>query len=277
MNELGYVCNQTDPCLYNKWDPKLGLIVWLSFIDDMLIVCKEVGMNAVKQQFTETVDCDDIGPIREYIGTKIDIDSKKIKLKIMQPVLVKSLIDEFMFNELSAKPDIPPTAGTHLVNSGIKSSAAAQTCYCSGVGKLLYLVKWSCLEITNSVCELTHFMTEAFPNSVKCMERVMQHVLSFPNHGVVMQPERHWDGLKNFQFKINGILYLGDATELELHKWCGVLQVFLNKAPIAHKSKMQLSVSLSMAEGELIAVVEVHKLCCLQCMCWNASGYASRS
>ena len=44
--------------------------------------------------------------------------------------------------------------------------------------------------------------------------------------------------------------------ELNLHKWCG-LQVFLNKAPIAHKSKMQGSVSHSMAKGELIAACEV--------------------
>ena len=87
MNELGYVWNRVDPCLYYKWGPKLGLIVWLTFIDDMLIVCKEAGMNAVKQQFTETLDCDDIGPMKEYIGTKVDVDSKKCKLKITEPVL----------------------------------------------------------------------------------------------------------------------------------------------------------------------------------------------
>ena len=55
--------------------------------------------------------------------------------------LVRSLIDKFVFNEPSAKPEIPATAGTHLVKSGIKLGADAQTHYCSGVGKLLYLVK----------------------------------------------------------------------------------------------------------------------------------------
>ena len=42
-------------------------------------------------------------------------------------------------------------------------------------------------------------------------------------------------------------------TEPNLQKSFGSLQVFLNKAPIAHKSKMQTRISLSMAEGELIA------------------------
>ena len=49
-------------------------------------------------------------------------------------------------------------------------------------------------------------------------------------------------------------------TEPELQKRCGGLQVFLNKAPIAHKSKMQPIVSLSMAEGDLIAAVEVAQI-----------------
>ena len=93
-----------------------------------------------------------------------------------------------LFNEPSAKPDIPATAGTHLVKSGIKLGAEAQTRYHSGVGKLLYLMKWLHPEIANSMHKLTHFMMEAFHNSEKGMERVMQHVLSFPNHGVVMQP-----------------------------------------------------------------------------------------
>ena len=36
--------------------------------------------------------------------------------------------------------------------------------------------------------------------------------------------------------------------------------MFLNKAPITHKGKMQGSVSLSMAEGELIAACEVAQI-----------------
>ena len=127
----------------------------------------------------------------------------------------RSLIDKFVFNEPSAKPNIPATVGTHLVKSGMKLCAEAQTHDHSGVGKLLYLIKWSHPEIANSVRKLTHFMMEAFRNSKKGMERVMQHVLSFPKHGIVMQPEGHWDGSKDFQFEIDGISDSGDAAEPE--------------------------------------------------------------
>ena len=95
---------------------------------------------------------------------------------------------------------------------------------------------------------------------LKGLEQVMEHVLKSLKHGMVRQMDDHWDGSKNFEFEISGISDFGDATEPESHKRCGGLQVFLNKAHIAHKSKMQPSMSLSMAEGELITVVEAAQI-----------------
>ena len=131
MNSMGYKRNRADPCLYYKWDSTVGLIMWISFIDDMLVVCNEKYMDDVKQKFTNTVDCDDMGAMVEYIGTKIDIDKTKRELKITQPVLAP--------------------ASTHLMASGKSLSPEKQTKYRSGVGKLLYLTKWSRPEIANSV------------------------------------------------------------------------------------------------------------------------------
>ena len=97
------------------------------------------------------------------------------------------------------------------------------------------------------------------------MEHVMQHMLTYPEHGMAMQPDDEWDGSKEFEFEIDGILDLGEATEPELHKCCGGLQVFVNKASIAHKSKMHPSVSLTMAEEELIAAVEAAQIMLFAC------------
>ena len=66
------------------------------------------------------------------------------------------------FCNQNARPETPATAGTHLMVSGPKLCAVAQSQYQGGVGKLLYLVKWSYLEIANSVQELTWLMTETF-------------------------------------------------------------------------------------------------------------------
>ena len=43
----------------------------------------------------------------------------------------------------------------------------------------------------------------------------MQHVLSTPNHRVIMQPDTYWDRNKSFSFIMDGISDLGDVTEPE--------------------------------------------------------------
>ena len=73
MNELGNSKNCADPCLYYQWQADHSLIVWLSLIYDMLIICHEQAMDDIKKQFTDTVDCDNIGEMHEFIGTRIDI------------------------------------------------------------------------------------------------------------------------------------------------------------------------------------------------------------
>ena len=74
MNELGYTQNKVNPCLYYKWDLMIGLIVWLSFIDDTLIILQRRRDGYGQERITEMVDCDDIRPMKKDIGIKIDVD-----------------------------------------------------------------------------------------------------------------------------------------------------------------------------------------------------------
>ena len=170
-------------------------------------------------------------------------------MRITQPVLVKCLIDDFTFDEPNAKLEVSDTGGTHFMSKRPNLCVEAQMRYCSSVGKLLYLVKWSHPEIANSVHELTRFMMKAFPASIKGMECIMQHMLTYPDCGIVMQLDGEWDGSKEFEFEIDGISDSGDATEPDLCKCCAGLQVFVNKAPIVNKSKMQQSVLLGWQKG----------------------------
>ena len=108
-----------------------------------------------------------------------------------------------------------------------------QTRYHSGVGKLLYLVEWLHPEIANSVCELTQFMTKAFPASVKGMECIMQHVLTYPECGMVMQQDGEWDGSKEFKFEIDRISDSGDSHTNDV----GVFKCSSTRLPFLTKVK----------------------------------------
>ena len=56
-------------------------------------------------------------------------------------------------------------------------------------------------------------MTRAYPANYKAMERVMQHVLSTPDRGIIMQPDMDWDGNDGFLFTVDGMSDSGDAAE----------------------------------------------------------------
>ena len=169
MDELRYKQNCRDPCLYYRWDLPIGLFVWLSFIDDMLVLCNKLGMTQTKEKFIKVVDCDDIGPMQEYIRTKIDADEKPKFKNYTTAFLVQSLKNKFKFREENAKPEVPAVAGTHLVPNRPKLHREEQTKYCSGIRKLLYLMKWSHPELAYSVHELTRFMTQAYPVCIPCL------------------------------------------------------------------------------------------------------------
>ena len=76
-------------------------------------------------------------------------------------------------------------------------------------------MKWSQLEIVNSVCELTRFVTEVFPACIKGMECIKEHGLAHPEHRMVMQPDGQWDRSKEFESEIDGTSDSGDATKPE--------------------------------------------------------------
>ena len=73
MKKLGNTRSKADPCIYYKWT-NAGLVVWTSWIDDNVMMGPEKEMKKEKQKFIEIFECDDVGPLEEYVGCKIEVD-----------------------------------------------------------------------------------------------------------------------------------------------------------------------------------------------------------
>ena len=143
MASIGLLHSKADPCLYYTWDAVYGLIIILSWIDDPLI---ETGRGpTLQKKITDLIDCDDIGPLTDYIGNKIEFNRDERWLRLTQPVVLRSFKDEFTFSEPNKCLKTPAVPGSVLEagtpEEGI--SAKEQKTYRSGVGKLLFLMKWS--------------------------------------------------------------------------------------------------------------------------------------
>jgi Reverse transcriptase (RNA-dependent DNA polymerase) len=204
MDEMKFARCQADPCLYFQWHSKFGLIMILSWVDDLLIVGTKEGVKATKKELFKHYDCDDTGEMKEYIGNKVD--RKDGRIKLTQPVLLQSFGDEFKF-ERDRKVKNPAVPGTVLHPTENKLSDEDQFTFRSGTGKLLHLMKWSRPEIGNAVRELSHWMTGAGAAHLKAMYRVFNnYCLNTSERGKVFKPHRtcaHGD-IDKFEFIVEG-------------------------------------------------------------------------
>ena len=134
--------------------------------------------------------------------------------------------------------------------------AKDQKTYHSRGSKLLFLMKWSWPDVLNSIRDLSRFMSCACPSHVVAMEWVMQYCLCSKDKGLKLQPLGNWDGSKKHKLKIRGHSDSNYAKRVKDWKSVTGYSTYLNDTPIFNKSKTQNSVTLSVSEAEVIAVVE---------------------
>ena len=130
------------------------------------------GVLHYKKLLTEKIDCDDSSPLTDYVGNKIDIDRKNRSMRVTQPVLLRSLKDEFNVEVPENCPTTPAAPGSVLRGTSEENTVGypEQRRYRSGVGKLLYLMKWSRPDVLNSVISVGFYQVHAQHISKRCTE-----------------------------------------------------------------------------------------------------------
>jgi hypothetical protein len=180
-----------DSCLYHKWGEE-GLVLIVLWIDDNLIIRSKKAVKKTKKDLMERFDCKDCEDIKEYMGCKIV--RTKNSLKFTQPVLMQSYSDEFDLPKKSYRTPAP--AGSVLV-AGKKEEAlspAMQKKYHSGSGKTMHAMQYSKPEMYNAVQDPSCHMHKATQDHYKAMLRVLKYSLDTAEQGLVIKPNRKWEG-----------------------------------------------------------------------------------
>jgi hypothetical protein len=164
-------------------------------------------------------------------------------------VLIQSYNDKFELLTRSCKT--PAQAGSVLV-AGKKAKAlspAMQKKYFSGTGKAMHAMQYSKLKIYNAVQDLSRHMHEATKDHYKAMLHVLKYSVDTVNQGLVLKPNRKWDGSQNHRFIIIGRLNLDYAKKPKDRCSISGHVVYLKGAPAMFKCRTERTVSLSTAEA----------------------------
>jgi hypothetical protein len=178
------------------------LCLWLTWIDDCIIIGSSDVVDREKKKMMQLFECDDVGPMEEYVGNKIDMCERTMKLT--QPVLLQSFTDEFGVK--GSGEQLPAKPGQVLSKGEEKDvlSESMQKKYWSGVGKLRYLTTWSRPDILNAVREVSRFLQAPTQVHYDAMIRIMDYCVSTPERGRKISPTQSWNGTKEFEFVVSG-------------------------------------------------------------------------
>jgi Reverse transcriptase (RNA-dependent DNA polymerase) len=69
FRSMGFKRSKADPCLYYAWT-KFGLCMWISWVDDCLVVGTKEAVAIAKKQLMAKFECDEVGNMNEYVGCK---------------------------------------------------------------------------------------------------------------------------------------------------------------------------------------------------------------
>jgi len=178
---LGFNPCESDPCLMYRIDEE-GLCIILMYVDDNLIVGSRKAIdkatNEIKAIFIVTVS-----PIAmEYLGCEINVAENYSCGWIGQSDLYKNLEKKFdnMIKGQRAT-ETPSTPGFHVVHNipeAVFISDHDQKLYRSGVGMLLFLVKHTRPDLSNSTRKLSKVMDKATEGHMKELCRVIKYAIN---------------------------------------------------------------------------------------------------
>jgi hypothetical protein len=250
--DMKHTRNKADPCSCFAWTT-LGIIIWLSWVDNLICRNKE-GVEKAKKQMMDRFDCDKVRELKEHVGCKIDRDLKEGSVKLTQLALLQSCGDEFD-SPKGETPNAPAISGT-ASHKGRTEDAVNEkglfTCR-SGVGKLPHMMKWTPPEILKAVRELSRFVSGATQEHMKAMCRTLNCCVGTPNRGLSLKPTMKWDGNPDFEFVVRGRSDSDFAKDPERQQSVSGHSTFLCGAPVTVKSRMQGCVTPDVTSVELVS------------------------
>jgi hypothetical protein len=141
-------------------------------------------------------------------------------------------------------PAFPGTVQKKPAEDGKVLVGKDQTNLKSGIGKLMCHMQYLHPDIAQAVRDPVRHMTQGDEIHTAAMLRCMQYLTCTKDPGLLLKPTRKWDGTNKFQLKIRGRLDLDHAKDMQTRQSVSGYVVFLEEAPVMHRSAMQKTVKL---------------------------------
>jgi hypothetical protein len=98
---------------------------------------------------------------------------------------------------------------------------------------------------------LARHMTRGDKTHMEAMQRCMRYLTGTKDAGLTLNPTRKWDGEKEFCFRIRGVSNSDYAKNMQTRHSISGYVVYLEDAPVMHRSATQKTVALLVCKAEI--------------------------
>ena len=163
MGEKSYKRSSSDHCVYIKRFSGDDFIIMLLYVDDMLIVDKNVSRIAeLKKKLSKSFAMKDLGPVKQILRMRIERDRMFNKLYLSQEKYIEKVLCKFRVDNAKAV-SCPLVAHFKLSTKQCpttdeKKKEMRNVPFASAVGSLMYAMVCTKLDIAHAVSTVSRFI-----------------------------------------------------------------------------------------------------------------------
>ena len=253
MHEIRFTPSQFDPCLYYR-----GSVVFLVYIDDCIIFApSDKAIDQVVKDlrdYSRRFTVDDQGDVGDFLGIQVQKQDDG-SILLTQPQLIASIIQYLHLQASSNSKKTPSTTTSLLHKDSDGPEMTPDFHYRSVIGKLNFLEKSTCPNISISVHQCARFSENPRKSYAEAVKRLGRYLLHTRDKGLIIRPSNLWqfDCWVDADFAGNWRKCDAHVDPMTSKSRSGWLVCFAG-APISWASKMQTITAMSTTEAEYIAL-----------------------
>ncbi|GJU25788.1 putative RNA-directed DNA polymerase [Tanacetum coccineum] len=255
IGKQGYRKTFSDHCVFFQKFGDDDFIILLLYIDDMLIVGKNIERIAqLKRDLSKSFSMKDLGPAKQIIGIRIFRDRGAKKLHISQEQYIEKVLCRFNMDKAKVVSS-PLTTNFKLTDKDCPSSKKNiekmdRVPYASAVGSLMYAMVCTRLDLAHAVGVVSRFLSNLCKKHWEAVKWIFRYLRGTSKLGITFG---------------NGKPMLVGFTDSDMagnkdnmKSTSGYLMTFAGGA-VSWQSRLQKCVALSTTEAEYMAATEACK------------------
>ena len=251
VNTLAFRRTRADPCVYIFTRDRSKVILGVH-VDDILLAHNDEALcNEIVAEFSKKWEITDLGKPSQLLGLRITREGDTGAITLTQQEYVEELLNKFHMK--NCRPvSTPHQAGFYLSTNMCPTNEAEtlgmkKTPYAELVGSVNWLSTNTRPDIATAVGTLCRFISNPGKQHWRAALRVLAYLSGTIDHGISYE---HQNAPTDSLIGYSGADWGGDPDTRR--STTGYVSTFAG-GPIAWKSKLQKSSSLSSVEAEYIA------------------------